>query len=88
MPSTEIVLFFSLALRGACPSHFVLLLLLYIYFYYALPSFHTGPWFTAHFVKIDIECQTPQAPEKSCLYLGTCEPSVEVVVANVSVKGI
>lgn len=30
----------------------------------------------------------PSSSWQKCLYLGTCEPSVEVVVANVSVKGI
>lgn len=56
-------------------------------FHYVLSSFHAGPWITAHSEKIDIECQTFQALEK-CIYPATCEPSVEVVVANVTVKGI
>lgn len=56
-------------------------------FHYVLSSFHAGPWITAHSEKIDIECQTFQALEKR-IYPATCEPSVEVVVANVTVKGI
>lgn len=56
-------------------------------FLYVLSSFHAGPWITAHFEQIDIECQTFQALEK-CIYPATCAPSVEVVVANVTVKGI
>lgn len=75
---------FFLTLRGGSSAPpFVVV---YI-FYYALSSFHTGPWITAHFEKIDIECQTFQALEK-CIYPATCEPRVEVVVANVTVKGI
>lgn len=80
--------FLSLALRGALSAPLCVVVVVVYIFYYVLPSFHAGPWITAHFEKIDTECQTPQAPEKKCLYLGTCEPSVEVVVANVSVKGI
>lgn len=56
--------FLSLALRGALSAPLCVVVVVYI-FYYVLPSFHAGPWITAHFEKIDTECQTPQAPEKN-----------------------
>lgn len=83
LPSTEIMIFlFFFLWWGSSAPPFVV----YI-FRYVLSSFHAGPWIPAHFEKIDIECQTFQVLEK-CIYPATCEPSVEVVVANVTVKGI
>lgn len=51
-----------------------------------LPSFHAEIWMVAHFLKRDIERQAFQAFAK-CIYLATCQPRGEFVVANVTVKG-
>lgn len=80
------ITFFSRAVRGSSTPSVVVVVVVYI-FHYVLSSFHAGPWITAHFEKIDIECQTFQVLEK-CIYPATCGPSVEVVVANVTVKDI
>lgn len=54
-----------------------------------LPSFHVEIWMLAFFfffLKTDIECQAFQAFAK-CIYLATCQPKGEFVVANVTGKG-
>lgn len=78
-------MFFSHAVRGSSTPP-VVVVVVYI-FHYVLSSFHAEPWIIAHFEKIDIECQTFRVLEK-CIYPATCGPSVEVVVANVTVKDI
>lgn len=58
--------FFFLAPWGAPPPH--LAVVAGYVFHYVLSSFHAGPWITAHFEKIDIECQTFQALEKCIIW--------------------
>lgn len=79
--------FLSLALRGALSAPLcVVVVVIYILLCFTIFSRraldHCPFWENRYWVP------NPSSSWKKCLYLGTCEPSVEVVVANVSVKGI